>query len=111
MFRAVVLSIVLTLVAGSPAWLACGSWCQSGANAGGCEHTEPPGRAAADNCPDMTSTATASVPEDARRGSPAHPDDGATPFHATPPPQLTRLASLTAEPQRFTGRTVSPLRI
>ena len=43
MFRAALLSIVLTLAAGQDAALWCGLWCHSGGQmSGGCEHqTEP----------------------------------------------------------------------
>lgn len=112
MFRAVVLSVVLTLVAGPHVSLACNIWCHSEAGSTGCEH---PGRtlglAADDDCPDPTSSATANVPDDVRRVSATQADDGATPFHATPPTRVTRQLSRPVEPPRFDARTFFALRI
>ncbi|HET9384306.1 MAG TPA: hypothetical protein VFO67_04100 [Gemmatimonadales bacterium] len=71
MFRAALLSTVLTLAAGqNAAALLCGVWCHSGGGmTGACEHqTEaaPPDIIANDGCT-VTSNATVYVREDVRR--------------------------------------------
>ena len=71
MFRAAVLSIVLTLVAGPDASLLCAIWCHPEiATAGPCEHPDPmstPGVTSNDSCPGMAAVTTAFVREDVRR--------------------------------------------
>lgn len=93
MFRAAVLSIVLTLVAGPHASLLCAVWCHpEAAAAEPCEHrdaTETPNVTANDSCPDIVAVTTAFVREDVRRGVSA--SDGQTavlapPFQFVAPP-------------------------
>jgi hypothetical protein len=80
-FRAALLSIVLTLAGGQSAALFCGVWCHSDEGAAGaCEHpTEPtlPGIITSDECT-VSSNAPVFVREDARRTS-AATDEGAAP--------------------------------
>jgi hypothetical protein len=71
-FRAAVLSIVLTLVAGPNASLLCAVWCHpEAATAGPCEeHPDPtstPSITGNDSCPDIVASSTAVVREDVRR--------------------------------------------
>ena len=74
MFRAALLSIVLTLAAGQDAALTCGVWCHSGGgSAGACEHqTETTSRGifANDDCT-VSGNAIVFVREDARRSTSA----------------------------------------
>lgn len=93
MFRAAVLSIVLTLVAGPNASLLCAVWCHpEAAAAGPCEHrgpTDTPSVTASDSCPDMAAVTTAFVREDVRRGVSASEDQTAVlvpPFQFVAPP-------------------------
>ena len=93
MFRAAVLSIVLTLAVGSTASLLCAVWCHpEAAAAGPCEHPNPtstPSVTSNDSCPDIAAASTAFVREDVRRGVSA-PDAlqavVVAPFQFTPPP-------------------------
>ena len=91
-FRAAVLSIVLTLMAGPNASLLCAVWCHpEAATAGSCEHPNPtstPNVAAKDSCPDITAASTTFVREDVRRGvsSPqAHRAVAVASFQLAPP--------------------------
>lgn len=92
-FRAAVLSFVLTLVAGPSASLLCALWCHPEAvTTGPCEHSNPtstPNVTANDDCPDVATIATVFVREDVRRGTSAaqahHAVDPA-PFLFGPPP-------------------------
>lgn len=72
MFRAAVLSIVLTLAVGPNASLLCAVWCHpDAAPAGPCEHPDPtstPSITTNDGCPDIAASSTALVREDTRRG-------------------------------------------
>ena len=74
MFRATLLSIVLTLAAGQDAALFCSAWCHSGGGmAGACEHqteTMSPGIIAGDDCT-IIGNAIVFVREDARRSTSA----------------------------------------
>ena len=74
-FRAAVLSIVLTLVVGPNASLLCAAWCApKAATAGPCEHQDPASAASIttnDSCPDIDASSTALLREDTRRGSSA----------------------------------------
>jgi hypothetical protein len=71
-FRATVLSIVLTLVAGQNASLLCAVWCHpEAAAAGPCEHpdqTSTPSITQNGSCPDIPASSIALVREDVRRG-------------------------------------------
>lgn len=71
-FRAAVLSIVLTLAVGPSASLLCAVWCHpEAATAAPCEHQDPtnfPSVAEKDSCPDIAAGATTFVREDVRRG-------------------------------------------
>ena len=73
-FRATLLSIVLTLAAGQDAALFCSVWCNSGGGmAGVCEHqteTASPGIIAGDDCA-ISGNAIVFVREDARRSTSA----------------------------------------
>ena len=91
MFRAAVLSIVLTLAAGQDAALLCGVWCHSGEGmAGACEHqTEAtaPSIVANDDC-DVSGNPVVFVREDGRRSVSAPDVAGAVAvarFAFTPP--------------------------
>ena len=72
MFRAAVLSIVLTLAVGPNASLLCAIWCHpDAASAGPCEHsnaTSTPRLATDDSCRASVAGSTAFVREDMRRG-------------------------------------------
>lgn len=74
MFRAALLSIVLTLTVGQDAALICAIWCHWGAGmAGECEHqteTASPGIIANDDCT-VSGYAIVFVREDARRSTSA----------------------------------------
>jgi hypothetical protein len=92
-FRAAVLSIVLTLVAGPNASLLCAVWCHpEAATAGPCEHpdlTSTPSIAGNDSCPDIAVSSTALVREDVRRVVSAPAARHAVPvapFQFAPPP-------------------------
>ena len=93
MFRAAVLSIVLTLAVGPNASLLCAIWCHpEAAAAGPCEHPNPTGTPSVTSnasCPDIAAASTAFVREDVRRGVSA-PDAlqavVVAPFQFTPPP-------------------------
>ena len=71
-FRAAVVAIVLTLVAGPNASLLCAVWCHAEtAAARPCEHPDlssTPGVRSNDSCPDIPAVTTAFVREDERRG-------------------------------------------
>lgn len=72
-FRAAVLSIVLTLVAGPNASLLCAVWChpEAAAAAERCEHpdaTDTANVTANGSCPDTAAVTPALVREDVRRG-------------------------------------------
>jgi hypothetical protein len=92
-FRAAVLSIVLTLAAGPNASLLCAVWCHpEAAAAEPCEHRDATYTAnvtANDSCPDIAAVTTAFVREDVRSGVSA--SDGQTavlvpPFQFVAPP-------------------------
>ena len=71
MFRAAVLSIVATLLAGPSASLVCSAWCHPlVATSATCEHPNEAASTvtATDNCPDIAAVTTAFVQEDVRRG-------------------------------------------
>ena len=77
-FRAAVVSIVLTLTLGQNASLLCRIWCHPAADAASasCEHqnvSTSPGVTGSDRCTQPTA-ATAFVPEDLRRARSAHED-------------------------------------
>lgn len=95
-FRAAVLSIVLTLVAGPNASLLCAVWCHpETATAGPCEHPDPastPGVTSSDSCPDVAAVTTAFVREDVRYGAPSSEGQIAIlvgPFQFVAPPQAS----------------------
>ena len=75
MFRAAVLSIVMTLTAGSNASLLCILCCHPDATqAAPCEHRNSTGASSVtvnDSCSDSDATSSAFVREDARRGASA----------------------------------------
>jgi hypothetical protein len=79
-FRAAVLSIVLTLAIGSNATLFCSAWCHPlEAKASACQHrdaTTPQQIAGGDSCLFVTAAGTAIVREDATRG----PGTGDAPY-------------------------------
>lgn len=97
MFRAALLSIVLTLAAGPDAALLCGIWCHSGAGmAGACEHqTETTSAAiiANDDCT-VSGSSIVFVREDARRSTSAPTVQGGdlVPQSALTPPASGRLS-------------------
>lgn len=96
-FRAALLSIVLTLAAGPDAALLCGIWCHSGGGmAGTCEHqteTTSPAIIANDDCT-VSRSAIVFVREDARRSTSAPTVRGAdaVPQSAWTPPASGRLS-------------------
>jgi hypothetical protein len=109
-FRAAVVSIVLTLVAGPNASLLCVVWCHpQAATAGPCEHPTPtstPSITSNDSCPDVTVASTAVVREDLRRGVSA-PDPQAVdsaPFQFAPPPRVRASADEAARLVRLDAR-------
>ena len=72
MFRAAVLSIVLTLAIGPSATVLCSVWCHPEIRASACQHQDASPLATADNnCRVAPASATAFVPENSRPGSPA----------------------------------------
>ena len=91
-FRAAVLSIVLTLAVGPNASLLCAVWCHPDASTGSCEHSDPtstPSVTAKDGCPDIAAGMSALVREDVRRGVSASDAQYAvvgTPSQFGPPP-------------------------
>ena len=93
-FRAALLSIVLTLAVGQNASLLCAVWCHPLAGlTGACEHQEPstsPSVADKDDCPEVSAPATSFVREDVRREGSA-PDTlyavVVPPFRFSPPSQ------------------------
>ncbi|HEU4688320.1 MAG TPA: hypothetical protein VFS23_08175 [Vicinamibacterales bacterium] len=92
MFRAAVLSIVLTLVAGPNASLLCAVWCHpEAAAAGPCEHRDATTTITSnDSCPDIAAVTTAFVREDVRRGVSSSEGQIAVlvaPFEFVAPPQ------------------------
>lgn len=94
-FRAAVLSIVLTLAVGPNASLLCAVWCHpDAAAAASCEHRDPTSTssvAAKDGCPDIAAGTAALVREDVRRGMSTSDGQHAVvvpPFHFTLPPTL-----------------------
>jgi hypothetical protein len=117
-FRAAVLSIVLTLVVGPNASLLCAVWCHpEAATVAHCEHQNPSGSpsvAEKDSCPDIAAGATAFVREDVRRGVSASDGQHAVvvpPFRFVPPPnpselgrELRQHAPLEARPLVFALR-------
>ena len=94
-FRAALLSIVLTLAAGPDAALLCGIWCHSGGGmAGACEHhteTTSPAIIANDDCT-VSGSAIVFVREDARRSTSAPTVQGGdlVPQSALTPPASGR---------------------
>jgi hypothetical protein len=92
-FRAAVLSIVLTLAVGPNASLLCAVWCHpDAASTGSCEHPDPtstPSVNAKDGCPDIAAGTSALVREEMRRGVSASDGQHAVvvpPFQFVPPP-------------------------
>jgi hypothetical protein len=92
-FRAALLSIVLTLAVGPNASLLCAVWCHPhGAPAGSCEQQEPtstPSVTANEGCPDIAAGTAALVREEVRRGVFTSEGQHAVvvpPFHFVPPP-------------------------
>ena len=90
-FRAALLSIVLTLAVGPTASLLCAVLCHpDAASAASCEHRERTSSVAAqDGCPVIAAPAAVLVREEVRRGM--FPSDGQhvvvyPPFRFTPPP-------------------------
>ena len=77
MFRATVLSIVLTLAAGPNASVLCKAWCdRAAAAARGCHHTDGSPSATltgTDDCGKAVPNRAVVVKEDARRGAPSSP--------------------------------------
>ena len=75
MFRATVLSIVLTLVAGPNASVQCKAWCDpAAAAAAGCHHRDGIPSATltgTDDCGEAVPNSAIVVKEDARRGAPS----------------------------------------
>ena len=91
MFRATILSIVLTLAAGQNVALLCGAWCDSGEGmAGPCEHQKQaavPGVVANDDCT-VNDNPVVFLREDGRRSASAPDLAGAVAvarFAFTPP--------------------------
>lgn len=98
MFRAALLSIVLTLAAGQDAALICAIWCHSGGGmAGACEHqteTASPGIGANNDC-SVSDSAIVFVREDAPRSTSAPTVHGGVlvpQFAFTPPASSRRSA-------------------
>ena len=91
-FRAAVLSIVLTLAVGPNASLLCAVWCHPDAATGSCEHRDQtiiPSVNAKDGCPDIAPGASALVREEVRRGVSASDSQYAAvvaPSQFVPPP-------------------------
>ena len=119
MFRAAVLSIVLTLTAGSNASLLCAVWCHPEAAATGqCAHPDSistPIMTAKDSCPDIAVGSTAVVREDVRRGaSTPHAQQAVAvpPFQVAPPPSHPTSARESGQRSPFEARpAVFTLRI
>jgi len=112
-FRAAVLSIMLTLVAGPNASLLCALWCHpEAAPAGPCEHpdqTSTPSITANGSCPDIPTSSTALVREDLRRGVSAPAAQQAVlvaRFQFAPPPSPSASAG---ESGQRTALEVRPL--
>ena len=97
-FRAALVSVVLTLAIGQNAGLLCKAWCHD-ATSTGCPHrdsTTSSSVRADDNCTTVAAGAVTFVREDGRRTAPA-PDAGAlSRFFGSdsPPHQLTRFAAM-----------------
>jgi hypothetical protein len=92
-FRAALLSIVLTLAVGPTASLLCVVLCHPHAvSAASCEHRDPnstPSVAAKDDCPDIAAGTAALVREEVRRGVSTSDGQHAVvvpPFRFTSPP-------------------------
>jgi hypothetical protein len=93
-FRAAVVSIVLTLTLGQNASLLCRTWCHPAAEAASasCEHqnlSTSPGVTGSDRCTQSSTGATAFVRESLRRGgsaTDADPSVGVAQFRLAPPP-------------------------
>lgn len=93
-FRAAVVSIVLTVTLGQNALLLCRIWCHPAADAASasCEHenvSTSPGVTGSDRCAQPSAGATALVREDLRRGGSATDADHsvvAAQFRLAPPP-------------------------
>ena len=102
-FRAAVLSIVLTLAIGPNASLLCSVWCHPGAaTTSTCQHqdaTPSPRVTGEDSCKTAPSNATALIRKEARRGSPtprAQQVIAVRQFQFVPPPTATSRAYETA---------------
>jgi len=116
-FRAAVLSIVLTLVAGPNSSLLCAVWCHpETATAGPCEHPDPmstPSITSNDSCPDIPAVTTAFVREDVRRG--VFSSEGQAPvppFQFVAPPESSAFGrELRRHPPREARPLVVTLRI
>ena len=112
MFRATVLSIVLTLVAGQNASLLCAVWCHpEAATAGPCEHPDQSTPSVTENgsCPDIPASSTALAREDVRRGVSAPAAQHAVPvagFQFAPSPSHSASAG---ESGRRTAPEARPL--
>jgi hypothetical protein len=95
-FRAAVLSIVLTLAIGPNATLLCSVWCHPDeAKASACQHqdaTTSPRVTGEDSCRTAPTSMTAFAREEAKRGSPtpiAQQAVASPPFRLSPPPAHT----------------------
>jgi hypothetical protein len=95
-FRAAVLSIVLTLAIGPNATLLCSVWCHPDeANTSACQHQDAvtsPRVTGEDSCRTAPASPTAFVREDAKRGSPTAISQQAVAiplFRLGPPPTHT----------------------
>jgi hypothetical protein len=114
-FRAAVLSIVLTLAIGPHASLLCSVWCHPDeVKTSACQHqdsTTSPRMTGEDSCQTAPASPTAFVREDAKRGSPTPISQQAVaipPFRLGPPPTHTLGAY---EAAAALGAVASPLLI
>ena len=102
-FRAAVLSIVLTLAAGPNATLLCAVLCHPEATAGPCEHRDPtgiPSITSNGSCPDIATAQTAFVREDVRRTVSSSGGQAAAvvqPFQYLPPPKSSMFVRETGQ--------------
>ena len=117
-FRAAVLSIVLTLAVGPNASLLCAVWCHPDAAAGPCEHPDATSRSSATSehsCPAIGGGSTAFVREDVRRGvsTPQTKYPVVVPplLFTPPPPHALSIHAGAQSPPLQTRRVVLTLRI
>ena len=117
-FRAAVLSIVLTLAVGQNASLLCAAWCHPDeAPTAGCDHQEATTCSKVsgnDDCPQIAASPTAFVREDVRRGeSAAHALHAVVvpPFQFERPPQSAFGRALGHRPPLETRPLAPALRI